>query len=189
MANTNGSADDEKRAYFRVDDVLPLIVRRLDPATGIGLKSRVIPGFGVGLTNFVGDDSAENESIPPALQAMLMQIDNKLNLILEKLFLADAELAHVESREISISAAGMRFKAWESVNVGDTVEIKLLILSQEAIWLVLFGMVKRMEPVEGGVNEVAIEFLEMEESVQEALIRYTLRRQGEIIRKQRRQDG
>jgi len=185
MANQGEESAAEKRTHFRVEDVLPVSVRKVEGA-GQCLKSRMVRGFfpGCGVPTFE-DSNEDDASIPPALRKMLFQIDTKLNLILEKLYLSGEEMVCVDSRPVSLSASGIRLCTKAGFALGDLAEVKLLVLSEGAAWLVLYGRVARLAPSECGGQDTAIAFTEMEDEVREALIRYTLRRQRELIRKER----
>jgi hypothetical protein len=176
---------EEKRAHFRVEDVLPVGVRKVEGACTC-LKARMVRGFfpGCGVPTFE-EGREEQESLPPALRKLLLQLDAKLNLVLEKLYLSGEEMLRVDNQSVSLSAAGIRLCTDAGFAVGDMAEIKLLVLSEGAAWLVLYGKVIRVAEARCGGQDTAIAFLEMEDEVRETLIRYTLRRQRELIRKQR----
>jgi hypothetical protein len=186
MDDVSASAP-EKRAHFRVDDVLPVIVRKVQPE-GECTNSRVFRGMFRGLSSTILEETEENQQLPVALRRMLAQIDAKLNLILEKLFLTRDEFGQAERRPVCLSAAGVRLQTAVELAVGDMAEITVMVMTEGATWLVLYGRVARTVATDCGEREIAVAFLDMEEDVREILIRYTLQRQREIIRKERGYD-
>jgi c-di-GMP-binding flagellar brake protein YcgR len=53
------------------------------------------------------------------------------------------------------------------------------------LWIAVYGKVLRTENLGEGRFEVAVQFSEMDETVQDVINRYTLKRQREIIRKRK----
>ncbi len=90
-----------------------------------------------------------------------------------------------EKKMVNISASGLRFTLSHSVEVGDVLEIKLLLPTYPPVAVFAYGEVKRVEALSGGKFEVAVEYLNMGEPVRNEIIQYTLSRQRETIRRSR----
>ena len=175
----------ERRDHFRVMDVLPVIMRKLE-APVEPLRSRILRGFVP--ENEICPGQTEpgfQGQISPDIRRMLERIENKLNRILEKLQIPMEDTACIPEQPACLSAIGIRLKAPEGFNVNDIVEIKLRIKLQIPVWLLLYGHIARMVPGEEGSLDAAVSFFDLDEEIHESLIRYTLQKQREMIRKER----
>ncbi|NOZ26206.1 MAG: PilZ domain-containing protein [Nitrospirae bacterium] len=182
---TDDLYDEERRSFFRVDDAFPVKIRRVGAAAVKGsCPALVYPsslGTGEPLTSL--QDSA--------LVTLLEDINNKLDFLLNALVMKEAGVLNEEARAVNISASGIRFEIDEEFSPGDVVELRMLLPSHPPRTVVTVGEVTRVNVLERGdsrVYDTAIEFVEMSDEVREEIIRYTLRRQRETIRKQRK-DG
>ncbi len=176
--------EEERRSFFRVDDAFPVKIKR------VGKLSVRSPGFLSRLSDKkideMGTGYQENDLVP-----LLQEINNKLDFLLNTLVLKEAGVLNEEAGAVNVSASGIRFEIDEKFEPGDTVELKMLLPSYPPVAVLTFGEVTRVKVIEregSSVYDTAIEFVEMTDEVREEIIRYTLRRQREIIRKQRK-DG
>ena len=172
----------EKRGYFRVDDVFDIRIKKVRH-DAVLKKSRIFPGYGVEAP--CKDYPGEKKS--PELWEMLVHINNKLDLIMERLDLACKEHMNSESRmvNVNLSASGVRFAIDEKVEIGDVIEIKMLLPSYPPIGILTYGNVVRVNDAGNGQYEIALHFLDMEDEVRNEIIKYAVKRQRDIIRKQR----
>jgi c-di-GMP-binding flagellar brake protein YcgR len=69
------------------------------------------------------------------------------------------------------------------VNVKDIMEIKLLLPTYPPVAVFAYGEVKRVKTLDENKFEVALEYINMGESVRNEIIQYTLSHQRETIRK------
>ncbi|MEC4684768.1 MAG: PilZ domain-containing protein [Nitrospirota bacterium] len=176
--------EEERRSFFRVDDAFPVKIKR------VGNLSVRSSGF-----LFPPSDKKVDE-IGTGLQdsglvPLLQEINNKLDFLLNTLVLKEAGALNEEASAVNISASGIRFEIDEEFELGDVVELKMLLPSYPPMAVQAFGEVTRVKVLEREgrkAYDTAIEFAEMTDEVREEIIRYTLRRQREIIRKQRK-DG
>jgi hypothetical protein len=177
-------ASKERRQYFRVDDILPVVVRVLDTDRS-RVKAKVCSGFSPGLATHQFHGEAPDERIPPPLWEMLVDIQTKLSLILNTLCQQSAGLSLAESKPVSLSAAGVRLLTRDTFALGQFVEVQMLLSLHAPVWIVVYGEVTRFCPLDSGENEVAVNFDEMDEEVRDMINYYTLKRQREVIRRQR----
>jgi hypothetical protein len=172
----------EKRQFFRVNDVIPLILKKMPPPAS-ALKARLMPGmlqqsFEPALAD---DDDRQSD---PNLLRMLTAIDAKLNLILERLLAQDSGLTNVENRQVNLSEGGICLTLPDAYTVGDLIEIKMMLSSIPYSVLLVYGMVERVQKLAEDAFEVAVTFIEMEDDVREALSRHILQRQRGMLRNQ-----
>ncbi len=176
--------EEERRSFFRVDDAFPIKIKR------VGKLAVHSPGFLFPPSDKKADEPGtvlQDSGLVPLLQ----EINNKLDFLLNTLVLKDAGALNEEATAVNISASGIRFEIDEKFEPGDVVELKMLLPSYPPMAVQAFGEVTRVKVLEregGNAYDTAIEFAEMTDEVREEIIRYTLRRQREIIRKQR-EDG
>ena len=174
----------ERREYFRVTDVLPITVKKIENM--VGKKSRVLSGYFSGLASVNVAEDLNDGIINPKLVKMLCEINSKLDLILEKLSGNLEEPGPGEEQEVSLSASGVSFATHDELGPGDLVEVKMMLPMHPPVWLVLYGNVNRATREEDGEYKVGVQFTEIEDEARDVLSYYTIKRQREIIMKQRR---
>lgn len=168
------------RDHFRVDDVLPVAVRRImgEPArrSAMSLGVRDVRPGAIELPD---------PSVNPHVWRMLTDINAMVRMILERLQIDNEGLPGSKGREVNLSASGVRFRSDESYAAGDHIEVKMLLPTVPPAVLVATGNVVRSLPADDGEYEVALRFSELDDDAQECLVRYTLQRQRETIRRER----
>jgi hypothetical protein len=181
------TSHEERRKYFRVDDVLPVVIKRMS-ADMASTKAKVCPGFFPGFGFLTTHDKTPDADINPHIWEMLVEINNKLNLVLEKLSFESEGLTKAESKQVSLSAAGIRIRTRESYDIGTALEIQMLINTTSPSWVVVYGEVARVDQLDQGEYEIGVSFFDMDDEVRDIINYYTLKRQRELIRRQRGYD-
>jgi hypothetical protein len=169
-----------KRDFFRVDDVIPCLYRKVSPDTRI-LESRVYIVSG----NEVPNLEVPDETVSPRLWNLLVDMNTKLGIILERLHLESEGMASAEKSAVNISASGIRFPSNEKFDLGDMVEVKMLLPMSPAVGVLAHGQVVRVEKMDSGATEIGLRFVDLVEEVRESIIQYTLKRQRDIVRQYR----
>lgn len=177
---------EKSRQFFRVDDAFPVDLRKIEGTIPVK-RSRVF--FGYPVERNEQEVEAPDETISPRLWKLLTDINTKLSLILEKLQFDEEGFINAEVRHVNVSASGIRFRTDKKVEVGDTVEIKMLLPTCPPTGIITYGSVVRSRDLGDGKYEVALHFTDIEDEVRDEIIQYTLKRQRELIRKQRKQRG
>ncbi len=173
----------DRREYFRVDDSFPVSCSRTK-REATARKSKILSGFG---TELVGLELPD-DSIHPQLWKMLVDINTKIGMLLERLTLKDEGLLNVQDRPVNLSATGMRVSSPESAGVGDSLEIRMLLPTYPPLGILAYGRVVRVETKENGEYDLALHFEEMDEEVRDEIIQYALKRQREICKSQRKKE-
>jgi hypothetical protein len=175
----------ERRDHFRVMDALPVIIRKLE-ALPEPMRAKILRGFVPEHEIQVSTETLDAlGGISSDLRRILERMETKINQILEKLQIPTEDIPCTPEQPVCLSATGIRFKAANGFNLNDLVEIKLRITLQAPTWLLLYGQITRMVPGDDGGIETAVAFFELSEEIREMLIRYTLQKQREMIRKER----
>lgn len=177
---------EKSRQYFRVDDAFPVDLRKIEDTIPVK-RSRVFLGYPAEREE--AEVEAPDETISPRLWKLLTDINTKLSLILEKLQFDEEGFINAEVRHVNVSASGIKFRIDEKVEVGDTVEIKMLLPTCPPTGIITYGSVVKSRDLGDGQYEVALHFTDIEDEVRDEIIQYTLKRQRELIRKQRKQRG
>lgn len=178
----------ERREYFRVEDLLPASIRKID-AESAHMKGKTIPGLPSGVGYPTSHDDTPDESINPVLWQRLTEISQKLDVLLDNMYLTSQGLTNIKVKRVSLSASGIRVVCDESFDRGDCVEIRILLTANASFWVILYGEVIRVTQIDASRCEVAIEFFEMGDEVRDAISAYMISRQREMIHKNEEADG
>jgi hypothetical protein len=172
-----------KRSFFRVDDVFPIIYRKVNTdAPRRGSKS-----YSVFIEEIAGLDMPD-ESINPQLWKLLINMNTKLGMILEQLQLESMGLTETEGIPVNISGSGMRFPSDLQFGTGDVLEVKMLLPTNPATGVLVHGNVVRTEKLDGGAYDISLFFVDLSDHVRDLIIQYTQMRQREIVRRYREQE-
>ncbi len=173
----------DRREFFRVDDVFPVDCKKVEDA-GAARKPKLVAGFG----SEIGTLELPEDVVHPKLWSMLVDINTKLDMILERMDLHKEGFAQIENRRVNLSATGLKVTTGEKAEVGDSIEIKMLLPTYPPVAVLAFGRVVRVRQTEKGEYDLALHFDEMDEDIREEIIQYTLKRQRELIRSQRQSE-
>nr|MBP7323092.1 PilZ domain-containing protein [Deltaproteobacteria bacterium] len=172
-----GSMDSsERREYFRVADVFPMVAKKIDK-DATPLRSHAFPT----LSSLEFDEEILDESINPKLWEILLHIDTKLTLILEKLCIECDGLTEENNRAVGLSEASLDFTTTNIFELGDVVEIKMLLPSTFPARIQLYGKVTRIDAPASGTYKVVVRFVAADQTVRSILRKYILKRQREMI--------
>lgn len=170
---------DGKREFFRVDDVFPVLVQKI-ATEGRSQRSRLV--------SFKGAPPPEPEipdaSFSPQAWKLLLDINAKLDFILEKTYLESEGLTHATGMPVTISASGVKLELGEVFAVGDIAEIKMSLPMYPSAVIVAIAEVVRVSAPKDGRADTAFRFINMEEDVRDVIIQYTFKRQRELKRKE-----
>jgi len=175
----DNACKEEKREYFRVEDLLPTSIKKLEESPG-DMRGKTIPGLPSAL-GCPGTIEEIPDSMNPALWRILTEINQKLSILLDNMYLANKGLADVKVKRISLSETGLRVTVNERLDPGDWVEARILLTANTSYWVVVYGQVIRSRLVEMDGWEVAIEFSETGDEVRNAISSYLICRQRETI--------
>ena len=174
----------ENREYFRVKDVIPVVARKVHQEEEPGIRSTVIPGSSIyqNAATVSFDDGEAN--IDSRVLNILAEMNTKLNLILEKSTIESEGFNKAANKKVDLSEGGIRFNVNQKYEVGDLIEVKLLLSRLPLIGLIVYGRVSRVSKIGQEEYEIGVVFLDIEDDVKEMLWRYILDRQRATLRKQ-----
>jgi len=166
----------EKREYFRVEDVIQLSIKRMPRSQPIPLARQVC--YPYNMPEFAyRPEKAGNEE----LFRLLLSISQKLDLILNYICIEKAGFGDMAYYNINLSAGGISIQTNEVYEIGEKLEIKLVLPTIPPTYLVCYGEVIRKEDSEIEKNKVAIQFINIPEDVRTAIVRYVLNKQRQLL--------
>jgi len=181
MQDTMNVHPVDQQSSYRVEDVFLISLKKIEGATCT--KATIYSGFYSGIGVSVLEEDLPDETISPKLWKKLIDIDAKLNLILEKLIQNSDGFNQARNRQVFICEEEIRIITPDGFSTEDIIEIKLLLPVTSPVWLVLYGRVSHIRNVSSDLNEIEIQFFEMPDDVKQVLGYYLMNRQREIIRK------
>lgn len=182
---------DERRGYFRVNDVIPVVATPVD-ITQISdredLKKALRSSKGYSLLDLENDeeedsDAQYNESEDNKTHKMMKEIQTKLNFIINHLMLEKEGFLPEDRKMVNISASGIRFTVDKPAKENDIMEVKMLLPTSPPVVVFAYGEVKRVIELGDGKCEVALEYLNMGDSVKSEIVQYALNNQRESIKR------
>ena len=184
---------EERRNYFRVNDVISVVVDSvcLDNEKSEEFLKHVSSSKAFSLADVSSSPDNYPEEGPPEspeykkLYSMITEMKTRLDFIINHLMLEKEGLLPAEKKLVNISASGIRFIIDHPANVKDIMEIKLLLPTYPPVAVFAYGEVIRVKELDDNKFEVALEYLNMGDSVRDEIIQYTLSNQRERIRKTR----
>ncbi len=191
----NKTAEDENREYFRIDDVIPLVAIpvHLDDVENKEVLERVMSSKAIPMPAVHGSSATDEvesaittryeKSESDKLMDEISDIKAKLDYIINHFIMEKEGLSNPEKKYVNISASGIRFTVNHPVKMNDVMEVKLLLPTYPPVAVFAYGEVKRVKDLGDGKYEVAIEYVNMSDSVRNEIIQYTLSHQRETIRK------
>ena len=134
----------------------------------------------------IGPSVLEKENISPVLWKMLVNLNRKLDRVLEKI---PVDLLSTKPQPVNLSSTGMKVKVKKKFGLDEPVRIKMLLPTLPVKELVIEGKVVRIEALPDGEYEVALHFHELDDTVRDEIIHYTLNQQRKFIAAQRQKRG
>jgi hypothetical protein len=146
----------------------------------------IIDSFLKGKYGYPGAD----ESVSPresGMNQVLWEVNRKLDLLIHMYLAEDFRaLMDTSPKDANISASGIRFISEQAYEMGDLVEIHLILPMVPLLFVRLVGEVIRQKSVtstQARRYAVAVRYLQIDADTREDIIRYLFRRQREVLRK------
>jgi c-di-GMP-binding flagellar brake protein YcgR len=195
----NQSPSDERRGYFRIDDVVKLSYRPVTKAALPELIEQLMTGAGTNFTVMSSFTSMSQQMVvqlrriegtAPDTAACIKILDQKLNILGQAFLQQEEDISNKDSIAVNISAGGVAFNSAESYKLGTVLEVKLLLLP-DMIGMMIYGEVidcsKNRETDHADKPYcLQVSFTNIREADRDIVIRHVLRRQGEWLRKRRK---
>ncbi|MCU7830730.1 MAG: PilZ domain-containing protein [Candidatus Thiodiazotropha sp. (ex Myrtea sp. 'scaly one' KF741663)] len=188
---------DERREFFRIDDAIQVsysVIQAADLPASIDDRLQD-DRFSVmtrmqAISQHLSAPLHRIEQRDPDVADYLKALDEKINLLGQSFLAEESELLGQPSRSVNLSAGGLAMDIVEPLEIGNLVEIKLLLLPSYT-GVLAYGEVVGVDASQDGdvgyPHHVRINFSLIRNSDQDALIRHIMRRQGEMLRQRREQ--
>lgn len=193
---TQASLDDERRRFFRIEDLMHLSYREIDNAELNRkvelLEKGMVEHFMINssLTAITADMAAtlrKVEATDPDVAAYLKSLDRKIDLVGKAFMAEDVSVGENKAAPVNISASGIAFDTEEPLKEGINVELKMLLMPTFT-GILTYGKVVGNDKSEvngKAVNQVRIDFTHLREEDRDMLIRHVIRKQGDMLRERR----
>ena len=163
---------EDRRNSFRVDDALPVILCRIEDDESMPFESTAEE------LEKISQEDLQKELLSPLVWKMLTHLNQKLDLILEKL---PVDLSKMKSQPVNLSTTGIRVVDKKKYNLQDEIRVRLLLPSVPVKELVVSGKVIRVQSRENGTYEIALQFQDLDEEIKDEIIQYTFKQQRRFI--------
>jgi len=181
--------EQERRGFFRIDDNVALSYRLVPPGTTSRENSplRVDEGELLSLGNELERMREVSrillrhvEKDLPDVARYLAHLESKIDLLAQHIVMDSDELFVKSTQAVNISGSGIAFTADESLNVGDFIELRFVLMPSLAN-IKTHSKVVSCQP-DNGKFSVAVEFEYLSDDDRDLLIRHVVKKQMNDIR-------
>jgi hypothetical protein len=167
--------DAERRESFRIDDDLSVILYKLDnPETS--------PDPETTLSDIEDLLTTTQPANIEFLCKLMVHLHKKLDLILERM---PMDLLKMVTQPVNLSATGLRTKVKKNFEMNERVKIRMLLPTLPAKEVVLYGRVVRISPQQDGNHELALQFEDVNQDIQNEIVQHTLKQQRKTFLNQK----
>jgi len=185
---------DERREYFRIEDEIALDYRlvREDEVEALveRIRSRLVDRF-TAASNFAATSRQMAHAIhkvqgdSPELARCLQALDNKLNMIAQLFVSEEMHIDEQPTREVTLSAGGLSFRAQHEVEVGSLMELRM-VLFPSLVGILTISRVVHCDRMNDSNNtfpwRIAVEYEHLRETDRELLVRHIMAKETEQLR-------
>ncbi|MDJ0861216.1 MAG: PilZ domain-containing protein [Gammaproteobacteria bacterium] len=184
----------ERRRYFRVEDRIILQHRPLadDERGPLVEELRDHSQSRHLLASSFASTSQQMQGVlrkvqerEPDVALYLQALNEKIDLLARQLALETTELSKQPPRWVDISAAGLCFEAPDPIQIGQLVELKMLLAPSFDYVRAIGRVVRCAEADRGTLFRVAVDFDYLRDDDRELLVQHVLRKQTSVLREQR----
>jgi hypothetical protein len=131
-----------------------------------------------------------SESMPEledeGLCTWLKILNSKIDTILEYIIFQKEGFLALKMRPLNISGSGMSFTSDQGYNIGDILEVKMMMNSFHPVALYLYGKVVKTEDTGSDPKfNTAIRFIEIDDDITNLIVRFVFEMQRGQLRKRK----
>jgi hypothetical protein len=162
-----------QRTYPRACTLLPFTVRRLKPNECTERNCRITTDI------IVIDDSLPPRLKDESLNLWLNMLNAKLDCLIRHVAPKREDIVVMTCEPLNISGSGMSLIARELFNIGDLLEIRVVLQTYPSKILCLYGKVVRVEaiPQKAGSYNVSIKFQGISDEVRNEILKFDFKKQ------------
>jgi len=195
VSKSNLTAIDERRRFFRIDDAINLYYKIVDEQEVIA-ASKMTDDVLSNCSLVTALDMLDQESRiimmrveknEPEIAEYLKTLDAKISLLAQAVMRQGNDFTESTTCNTNISASGLAIEIDHPIEVGEYLEIKLLLTSCIAVILVYGQVVYCQKNTEDGAMpyQVGIDYVNLNDQDREILIKHIVKRQMQQIREQK----
>ncbi len=179
MAQNQSDPFLTEREFSRVDTCVPFEFRRIPKEEQVNLRSRIS-----------SEPSVISGGVPElddeALQTWLKMLNSKLDTVLNYIMFQREGFSNLKMRPLNISGGGMSFTSNENYQIGEVLEIKMMLHIFQPVALFLYGKVVKIGTAgPGGQFDTAVQFIEIDDEIANTIVRFVFEVQRGQLRKRR----
>jgi hypothetical protein len=161
-----------QRTYPRANTLLPFTVRRLQPDESGELNCRITTDI------IVIDDFLPPPLKDEPLNRWLNMLNAKLDYLIRQASSRQKDVVFMTFEPLNISGGGMSLVAHESFNIGDILEIRMVLQTYPSKILYLYGEIVRIEatPLNAGSYTVSVKFRGMNDDVCNEILKFDFKK-------------
>jgi hypothetical protein len=167
----------ENRKYCRVEACIPFACRLVPAEEQKKIRSHIS-----GAT-FLTGHQAMPEINDPSLAEWINLVSIKLDTIIQLLTLDREGFSSLPFECINISGGGLRFLSQNKFSMGDTLEIRMMLSLLHPVALYVYATVLSVSERRAERDyDISVEFMTMDNAIQDEIIRFVFEREREILR-------
>lgn len=167
----------ENRKYCRVEACIPFACRLVPPEERKKIQSHISSA------TFLTGHKPMPEIRDSSLAEWINLVNIKLDAIIQLLTREREGFSSLPFECINISAGGVRFLSQNEYAVGDTLEIRMMLSLLHPVALYVYAAVLSVsERRSEGDYDISVEFIAMDNAIQDEIIRFVFEREREILR-------
>lgn len=184
---------EDRRRYFRVDDEVNLFYEKVTDKYNLDesyLSNNLLSAYSLNVAMDILSQEAnlilrKLERNEPEIVEYLRVMDEKIDLIARSVVIQGSDFNKKNTRNVNLSAAGLAFDCEERLQVGQHLEIKMLLASSMAVIITIGRVVNCRENSADNVQFpylVGVDYIEMREQDREQLIKHVVKKQMQQLR-------
>ncbi len=175
------SMDDDvhsqNRKYCRVEACIPFACRLVPPEERKKIRSHISSA------TFLTGHKTMPEIHDPALAEWMNLVTVKLDAIIQLLTLEREGFDSLPFECVNISGGGLRFLSQIKYAMEDTLEIRMMLSLHHPVAIYVYATVVSVsERRAEGDYDISVQFITMDNAIQDEIIRFVFEREREIIR-------
>lgn len=195
--STASSEGGDRRRFYRIPDEVALKYRVLGEEELERALRRLELGYPdrIRLASSFATISAQmHHHLEPLRRALpevagyLEGLNEKLDLLIQLMAAAEADLGDQPTHDVDLSASGISFSSEQPIAPGSVLELKLLMFPSY-LCILCFGTVVHCDPLPGEDSgfpyRLGVEFTHIRDTDRELIVQHVTRRQSAMLRETR----
>ncbi len=189
----NTGTSDEKRRFFRIEDLVHMTCNVLDEQVfqekielldkGVSEQFLILSDLAA-ISSEMAATLRKIEVVSPDVAEYLKSLDLKIDILGRALMTEELDVSIDAAVPVNLSAAGVGITISRPMPVDSNVEVKMILLPDH-IGIIALGRVVGTSECDDGKFLIRIDFTHLRDTDRDVLIRHIMRKQGEMLRERR----